>query len=225
MSRALVIAIDGPAGVGKSTVARALAAHLGYRHVDTGAMYRVVGLAARTRGVDPADAPALATLAAGLAFELVPAADGQRVLLDGRDVTAALRTPEAGECASRVATVAPVRAALVARQRTLAAQGGIVMDGRDIGTVVLPDADCKFFLTASVAARAERRRGDLAGGGPAPAVAAVRREIEARDRRDRARAHSPLRAARDAVVIDTTALDPAAVLARMLEEVAARARP
>jgi cytidylate kinase len=147
--RRLVVAIDGPAGAGKSTLARRLARELGYTYVDSGAMYRVVGLAARERGVGAADADALAALVDGLDFTLHPDPTGQRVLLEGRDVTETLRTPLAGEWASRVAAIPAVRTRLVERQRRLGAAGGIVMDGRDIGTVVFPAADCKFFVTAT----------------------------------------------------------------------------
>jgi cytidylate kinase len=223
-TRPLVIAVDGPAGAGKSTAARALAARLGYLHVDSGAMYRVVGLAARERGVDPGDAGALAGLVDAMAITLRDEPSGQRVFLDGRDVTAEIRAPAAGEWASRVAAVPQVRARLVARQRALAA-GGVVMDGRDIGTVVFPDADCKFFLVASADERARRRQGDLLAAGTPGNLTATRAEIEARDRRDCERAHAPLQAAPDAIVIDTTQLSPEAVVARMLETARARARP
>ena len=224
-ARGLVIAIDGPAGAGKSTAARALAARLGYLHVDSGAMYRVVGLAVRERGIDPGDADALAALVDAVAITLRDEPSGQRVFLDGRDVTAEIRAPAAGEWASRIAAVPQVRASLVARQRAFAAAGGVVMDGRDIGTVVFPDADCKFFLVASADERARRRQGDLLAAGTPGDLTATRAEIEARDRRDRERVHAPLRAAPDAIVIDTSRLAPEAVVARMLETTRARARP
>ncbi len=163
--RRVIVAIDGPAGAGKSTLARRLAAALGYTYVDSGAMYRVVGLAARERGIDPADAGALATLIDGLDFALRPDPAGQRVVLEGRDVTEALRTPDAGEWASRVAALPEVRIRLVDRQRRFGDAGGIVMDGRDIGTVVFPRAECKFFVTASAAERARRRAREIGGPG------------------------------------------------------------
>jgi cytidylate kinase len=219
--RRLVIAVDGPAGAGKSTAARGLAARLGYRYVDSGAMYRVVGLAARERGVDPADAAALGALVDGIDFGVRDEPGGQRILLGGRDVTEAIREPAIGEWASRVAAVGAVRDRLVARQRACGAGGGVVMDGRDIGTVVFPDADCKFFLTASVEERARRREGDAAGGG-APDREATRAAIEERDRRDRQRERSPLRPAPDAMVVDTTDLSPDEVLARLLAAAVAR---
>jgi len=222
-ARRLVVAIDGPAGAGKSTLARAVARALGYTYVDSGAMYRVVGLAARERGIDAADAPALATLIDGLDFALRPDPGGQRVLLEGRDVTDDLRTPLAGEWASRVAAVPEVRTRLVARQQRLGADGGIVMDGRDIGTVVFPTADCKFFVTASAAERARRRAHEI--GAPEADLTGIQRDIEARDRRDSERAHAPLRAAPDAETVDTTGLTADEAAERLLKRVLERARP
>jgi cytidylate kinase len=221
--RRLVVAIDGPAGAGKSTAARRLACALGYTYVDSGAMYRVVGLAARERGIDPADAATLARLVDALDFALVPDPSGQRVLLEGRDVTDALRTPEAGEWASRVAALPEVRTRLVARQRRLGADGGVVMDGRDIGTVVFPTADCKFFVTASPAERARRRANEI--GAPEHDLAAIQRDIERRDLRDSARAHAPLKPAPDAEIVDTTELTADEVTERLLGRVLERARP
>jgi len=224
MRERLVIAIDGPAGAGKSTAARALAARLGYAYVDSGAMYRAVGLVARERGIDPADGAALGAVVARLAITFRPGPEGQRVLLGGRDVTEAIRAPEAGEWASRVAAVQAVRARLVERQRGLGAEGGVVMDGRDVGTAVFPDADCKFFLTASVEERARRRQADVRAAGGADTLAATRQAVEERDRRDRERAHSPLRPAADAIVVDTSTLTPAEVVERLLATVRACAR-
>ncbi len=224
MRERLVIAIDGPAGAGKSTAARALAARLGYAYVDSGAMYRAVGLVARERGIDPADGAARGAGVARLAITFRPGPEGQRVLLGGRDVTEAIRAPEAGEWASRVAAVQAVRARLVERQRGLGAEGGVVMDGRDVGTAVFPDADCKFFLTASVEERARRRQADVRAAGGADTLAATRQAVEERDRRDRERAHSPLRPAADAIVVDTSTLTPAEVVERLLATVRACAR-
>jgi cytidylate kinase len=219
----LIVAIDGPAGAGKSTLARGLAAALGYTYVDSGAMYRVVGLAARERRIDPGDAAALAALVDGLDFTLRPEPAGQRVLLEGRDVPEALRTPTAGEWASRVAALPEVRSRLVARQRRLGADGGIVMDGRDIGTVVFPAAQCKFYVTASPAERARRRAHE--SGDHATDLATIQQHIEARDRRDSERTHAPLRPAADAETVDTTGLTVEEAIARLLKRVLERARP
>jgi len=199
-----VIAVDGPAGAGKSSASRALARRLGFGYVDTGAMYRAVGVLAAERGIDPDDAAALGRLVAALDFEL--ARDGERLLVGGRDLSAAIRRPEAGELASRVSTQPVVRQRLVALQRALGAAGGVVMEGRDIGTVVFPDARVKLYLTADPATRAARRAAELRAAAATVDEAALARELAERDRRDAGRAHSPLRPAADAVVLDTTAL-------------------
>lgn len=196
----MVIAIDGPAGAGKSTVARALAGALGFTYLDSGAMYRCVALLSLER---PGEQPA--ALAAGADIEV-----GERVVLDGRDVSARIRTPDVSERASLVAADPAVREALVARQRALLAGGDWVAEGRDIGTVVAPDADLKVYLDADPAERARRRAAEL--GADAGAVLA---EQSSRDERDSARAVSPLRAAPDAVVLDTTGLSVDDVVARI----------
>ena len=191
-----VVAIDGPAGSGKSTVARAVAKRLGVAYLDTGAMYRSVTFAALRDGVDPADGEALAKLAAGLDIQL-----GDRVLVDGVDATAAIRGPEVTAVVSAVSAHPPVRTEMVRRQRSWAAEhGGGVAEGRDIGTVVFPDADVKVFLTASEEERARRRQQD----DRTPDVTAVAAELARRDSLDSTRTASPLRPADDAVVIDTT---------------------
>jgi len=215
-TRRPTIAIDGPAGAGKSTAARRLAAELGYEYVDSGALYRVVGLAGHERGLDGSDPDAAAAMIASLEIEVTEGPGGQRVLLDGRDVTLAIRAPEAGERASRLAALPPVRAALIARQRAYAARGGIVMEGRDIGTVVVPDADHKFFVTASVEERARRRHAEH----PEEALEAIREAIVARDLRDQGRAVAPLRPAPDAEVLDTSGLS----LAEVVEVLALKVR-
>lgn len=209
------IAIDGPAGGGKSTVSRALAQALGFRYVDTGAMYRVVGVLADAGGIALDDAGALAALIDDLELAFEEGAAGLRVLANGRDLSAAIRTAAAGQMASKVSVVPAVRERLVARQRALAAGGGVVMEGRDIGTVVLPDATVKIFLVASAAERARRRAAELRARGEAADEAVIRREIEERDARDQQRAHSPLVPAADAVLIDTTREPAAAVVARV----------
>lgn len=195
----MVVAIDGPAGAGKSTVAKAVAAALGFTYLDTGAMYRSVGLAAAERGVEPAQ------IAGELTIEL-----GERVLLDGRDVTDAIRTPEASEGASRAAADPAVRSAMVAQQQRIVANGDWVAEGRDIGTVVAPDAAVKVFLTASAEERARRRAVQIGAD-----VATVLAEQTIRDERDTTRAVAPLRPAADAVELDTTGLSLEDVVARV----------
>ncbi|MCS7316173.1 MAG: (d)CMP kinase [Bryobacterales bacterium] len=204
MAKRVVIAIDGPAGAGKSTIARRVAARLGFVYVDTGAMYRALALWAIRAGVDLEDAHRLEQLAAEARIEFEPG--GSRVLLNGEDVTEAIRAPEVGSAASRISVFAGVRRAMVAEQRRIARQASVVMEGRDIGTVVFPAADVKIFLDASPEARAQRRLRELRERGqdvPAEQVAA---ELEERDRRDRSRAEAPLMQAPDAVYLDTTAL-------------------
>jgi cytidylate kinase len=191
----MVIAIDGPAGAGKSTVARALAEQLGFTYLDSGAMYRCVALAALERGVDPDDGEATGDLAGLLSIDLDP----DRVRLDGLDVSLAIREPRVTEAASRVSVHPAVREAMVVEQRRLIAAGSYVAEGRDIGTVVSPDAPLKVFLTASPEERARRRAAQI-GEDPAVVLAAQRE----RDVRDETREHSALRAAADAVEIDTT---------------------
>jgi cytidylate kinase len=209
------IAIDGPAGAGKSTVSRRLAQGLGLRYVDTGAMYRVVGVLADAAGVDLGDAAALAALCDGLQLSFDEHADGVRVIANGRDLSGAIRTAAAAQLASKVSTVPVVRERLVALQRGMAAGGGVVMEGRDIGTVVLPDATVKIYLVASADERARRRCADLEARGEAADVAVVTREIEERDQRDQGRAHSPLRPAEDALLVDTSHEGIDSVVARV----------
>jgi cytidylate kinase len=202
----MVIAIDGPAGAGKSTVARALATKLDFTYLDSGAMYRCVALAALRRGADPDDAEAMADIAGSVTISL----DGDGVGLDGEDVGAAIREPAVSEASSRVSVHPGVREAMVARQRELIATGRYVAEGRDIGTVVSPDSPLKVFLTASAEERA-RRRAEQTGEDPTAVLAA---QLE-RDRRDETREHSALRAAADAVEIDTTGITQDEVVARI----------
>jgi cytidylate kinase len=204
MSRRVVVAIDGPAGAGKSTVARALARRLGYVYIDTGAMYRAVALWAVRLGVALNDAHRLEQLAREARIEF--AAGSSRVLLNGEDVTAAIREPGMAEAASKVSMIGGVRRALVAAQRAMAESASVIMEGRDIGTVVFPDADVKIFLDADPEARAERRVEDLRRRGLAVEPDGVAQEIAERDRRDRTRSESPLIQAPDAVYVDTTGL-------------------
>jgi CMP/dCMP kinase len=219
------IAIDGPAGAGKSTVSRRLAQALGLRYVDTGAMYRVVGVLADQEGIDLGAAAPLAALCDGLDLRFEERDDGMHVIANGRDLSSVIRTAAAGQLASKVSVMPEVRERLVALQRAMAAGGGVVMEGRDIGTVVLPDATVKIFLVASAAERARRRSAELAARGEAADVEQVTREIEERDRRDQGRAHSPLRPADDALVVDTSSEPVEAVVARVRALVSARANP
>jgi cytidylate kinase len=198
-----VIAIDGPAGAGKSSVSKALADRLGFRHVDTGAMYRVVGLLAHEAGIALDDDTALARLVDGLAFDEA----GERIVVAGRDVTQAIRAADAGDWASKVSTRPVVRARLVALQRHFADGGPLVMEGRDIGTVVFPDATVKVFLTAAPRERARRRAAEMRARGEVVDEAALAAAIAERDRRDSERAAAPLRPALDAIVVDTTHVD------------------
>jgi cytidylate kinase len=203
----MVIAIDGPAGAGKSTVARAVAEELGFTFLDSGAMYRGVALAALEAGADLDDGAALGALAAGLEVEL----DGRHVSVGGRDVSAEIRTPEVTAAASRVSVHPGVREAMVARQRQLIAAGSFVAEGRDIGTVVSPDSPLKVFLTASDEERARRRAAET--GEDLESVLDSQRR---RDARDTGREHGALRAAADAVVVDTTGLGLEAVVGRVV---------
>ncbi|MGA9882457.1 MAG: (d)CMP kinase [Candidatus Acidiferrales bacterium] len=204
----LIIAIDGPVGSGKSTLARRVAALLGYVYIDTGAMYRAVALKSLRRGVLLDAADQLTELAGETRIDLKADDGGQRVYLDGEDVTSAIRTPEVSQGASKVAVVPGVRHVLVAEQRRAGAQGGVVMEGRDIGSVVFPDAELKIFLTASPEIRAERRWREHQQKGDAIDLPRTLEEIHERDRRDSGRASSPLIRAKGAVVVDSTAMDP-----------------
>ena len=221
----LIVAIDGPAGAGKSTVARALAQRFGLLNLESGAMYRAFALKALQAGVATSDATALETLAHTTQVRLVAGrnetGDGNRVLLDGIDVTGQLRTPQITAAASEVSVHPPIRRWLVGLQQSLGAQGNVVMEGRDIGTVVFPHAPVKIFLDASPEKRGERRyeqtRGDQQLGGTAVVTqlpTTVLEEIRERDRRDRTRADSPLRPAPDAIIIDSTDLTLDEVIAR-----------
>ena len=202
------IAIDGPSGAGKSTLARAIAGKLGYLYVDTGAIYRTVGYYARGRGLDLKDGEAVAASLPEVTVKMAYGEDGlQRMLLNGEDVTEAIRLPEISLCASAVSAHPGVRAFLLEMQRKLAREHSVIMDGRDIGTVVLPDAEVKIFLTASPETRARRRCLELERRGTPQPYQEVLREIEERDRNDTNRSVAPLRQADDAVLLDTTALD------------------
>ena len=216
----LVIAIDGPSGAGKSTAGKALAAALGYVFIDTGAMYRALALKALRAGLSLDDAERLASLLRETRIELVDG--GRGVLLDGEDATAAIRTREMSAAASRVSTHTPVRREMVGRQQELGREGGVVLDGRDIGTAVFPDADVKFYVDADPRRRAMRRRQELQAAGVHSDLEAIEAEIRERDHLDSTRRDSPLTRAPGAAHLDTTSLAPEEVLARMLEAVRAR---
>jgi CMP/dCMP kinase len=220
-----MVAIDGPAGAGKSTVSRGVARRLGYRYVDTGAMYRVIGVLARDGGIAADDAPRLAALcdATTIAFEDLET--GVRVRASGRDVSAEIRTAEAGQWASKVSATPAVRERLVALQRRMAEGGRVVMEGRDIGTVVCPDAAVKVYLDASPRERARRRAVELEARGEVIDLARMAKEIEERDARDSGRAHSPMKPAADAVLFDTTGIAQEAVIDKICELVRTRGRP
>ena len=217
----LVIAIDGPSGAGKGTIARTLAETLGYRHVDTGAMYRAVGWKALHDSIALDDEAAVADLARQAAIVV----EGGVVSIDGHDVTRAIRTPEIDKAATAVARLPRVREVLVARQRALGADGGVVMEGRDIGTVVFPNADLKIYLDASAEERARRRANDSAHSGSQVGQAAVAAAIQARDTADATRSVSPLTLAPDAIHIDTTSLPINEVVEKVLALVRSRLTP
>ena len=202
------IAIDGPSGAGKSTLARSAAAELGYLYVDTGAIYRTIGYYAHANHIDPKDEQAVASALHQVRVELTYGDDGlQHMLLNGQDVTKEIRLPEISLCASAVSAHPGVRAFLLEMQRELARTHNVIMDGRDIGTVVLPDADVKIFLTASPEARARRRMLELEQRGTPEPYEKILKEIEQRDWDDSHRATAPLRQAEDAVLLDTTELN------------------
>ncbi len=218
----IAIALDGPAGAGKSTVCQAVAKQLGIIHVDTGALYRAVGVYALRRGVDTADWPGVIALLPDIHVSLRFTGEGQRIYLDGEDVSQAIRQPEASMAASNVSAIPQVRDFLLDLQRDLARRGSVIMDGRDIGTVVLPDADVKIFLTASPQVRAARRYNELKEKGHDVEYEAILAEVRERDYNDSHRAAAPLRKAPDAWVCDTTDMDLAESVRLIIEHIKER---
>lgn len=212
-----VVAIDGPSGSGKGTIGKLLAQRLGWHYLDSGALYRLTALAVLRRHLDYGDGKALAEVAAGLNVRFAPAAAGERVYLDGEDVADELRTERAGDAASKVAAVPEVRAALLQRQRDFAVPPGLVADGRDMGTVVFPDAILKVVLTASAEARAMRRHKQLKEKGIDVSLPDLSWDIAQRDARDANRTVAPFKPAPDAQVIDSTSLTPEEVVAHILQ--------
>jgi cytidylate kinase len=212
-----LIAIDGPAGAGKSTVAKALAKAMGYTYIDTGAMYRAVTLNILSLGIDPADEAAAAAAAAKATIVFKLSGDGkQRVFLNGQDVTNDIRSPRVDDNVSVIARLAGVRSALVRQQRKMAETGRVVMDGRDIGSTVLPGADLKIYLTASLAERTARRFQDMVAGGYKPDYSRLREDIRRRDEMDSRRENSPLQKAADAIIIDTSGKTVPEVIAEIM---------
>lgn len=218
----MIVAIDGPAGVGKSTVAKQLASRLGYLYLDTGALYRAVAWAVLQNGHDPADADAVATLLPSLSLEMQFKNDAVCVAVNGKDVTGELRTPAVSAAASVVSAIPAVRAWLLPVQRQIGQKGSVVAEGRDIGTKVFPSAPVKFFLEADAAVRAQRRHWELVAAGHSGAIEQTSAELAGRDNRDRSRAVAPLVPAEDAHHIDTSALSAAEVVDQMMAVIAAK---
>ncbi len=220
-----VIAIDGPVGAGKSTVARALARALGFSHINTGAMYRAVALAARTRyTVGQLSGPEVERQLGEILNSISIKFDGEHVLLDGRDISGAITAPAISDLASRLSALGVVRARMGELQRAAGKDGGVVMEGRDIGTVIFPDAEYKFFLTADVAVRAARRYAELARQGSTITAAQVLDQLRERDQRDQARELAPLRPADDAIIVDASALTADEVVQQMKAHVQSKSR-
>jgi cytidylate kinase len=224
LKKRIIIAIDGPAGAGKSTVAARLADRLGLPYLDTGAMYRAVALIALRDGLTPdlddRGARRVAELMAGSSFDVSADRGGTKILVEGEDVSSEIRSPECSMMASAVSALAAVRSALVPLQRKLGMEHGGVMEGRDIGTVVFPDADLKIFLTASAEERARRRYQDLVARNSETSLEEVQNDQSRRDRQDTSRAESPLQVARGSVVVDTTGMTLEEVVDRLYEDVA-----
>ena len=215
----MIVAIDGPSGAGKSTLAKRLAKELGFTYMDTGAMYRALALKVLREGVDLADDATMARLIESTTVDLQPANGALRVLLDGADVAAEIRTPQVSQMASKASALPAVRARLLELQREMGRRGSVVAEGRDIGTVIFPGAEVKIFLQASAAERARRRFAELRAAGEAVKLDETLREIEERDQRDSGRDLAPLRQAEDALLIDSSSMDADQVMAKVLEHI------
>ncbi|UFS68919.1 (d)CMP kinase [Geomonas sp. RF6] len=220
--KGVIVAIDGPSGAGKSTITKLLAQRLGYIHLDTGAMFRAVALMASQRGIAVDDDAALAALCSTLEISFLREGVGARVLVNGEDVSSAIRTEEISLLTSAISARKPVRAALLAMQRQMAREGGVILEGRDIGTVVFPDAEVKFFLTASAEERGKRRFLELAARGEEVTLEDTIAKVISRDSQDEARECAPLRQADDALAVDSTRLSIDEVLNLMEETVRER---
>ncbi len=213
----MIIAIDGPAGSGKSTAAKIIAQRLNFRYIDTGAMYRAVALSAQRKNADLHDLDIIAKIAEKLDIQLIPQAEGQQVLADGEDVTALLKNETVGAGAAIVAAQPKVREVLIAKQRELGKKGGVVMDGRDIGTVVFPNAEFKFFMEANPEERGRRRYLELKEKNPSANLEEIIEQVKRRDHEDRNRKISPLVMAEDGMLLDTTRFNPNEVVEQILE--------
>jgi len=219
----LIVAIDGPSGAGKSTLAKRVAREFGFMYLDTGALYRALGLKVLRQGAEVADDARMAQLVEATDIDLTERDGHLEVFLDGEEVSALIRTPEVSQMASRVSALKAVRLKLFELQRALARRGSVVAEGRDIGTVVFPEAEVKIFLDASAKERARRRSEELRAAGLAMGIEETQREMEERDRRDRERELAPLRKAEDALTIDSSSLDAEAVAERVIKKIRSRA--
>ena len=215
----MIIAIDGPAGSGKSTVARLIAARLNFKYIETGSMYRAVAFKAKQAGIDAADAERIAEVARKLDIQFQPGANGQRIVVDGEDLTASLKSETIGRQAAIVAANKAVREIMVAQQQAMGQCGNVVMDGRDIGTVVFPDADKKFFVVADPKERAHRRHAELKDKQPDVTLKDILEQVQQRDYEDENRAVSPLIPAADSIRLDTTTMSIEEVVAQMIETI------
>ena len=219
----MIVAIDGPSGAGKSTLAKRVAREFGFMYLDTGALYRALGLKVLRQGAEVADDARMAQLVEATDIDLTERDGHLEVFLDGEEVSALIRTPEVSQMASRVSALKAVRLKLFELQRALARRGSVVAEGRDIGTVVFPEAEVKIFLDASAKERARRRSEELRAAGRAVGIEDTQREMEERDRRDRERELAPLRKAEDALTIDSSSLDAEAVAERVIKKIRSRA--